>query len=141
MLGDAYTQAGRFTDAHSVFAEAFATAEKNDDRFQEAELHRLFGELLLAESGDRDGAAVAAEACFRRAIDLARRQDSRAWELRATTSLARLWQQQGRSEDARGALAAVYGRCTEGFATPDLAEARVLLESLVAERAPRPAGT
>ena len=85
--------------------------------------------------------AAAAEACFRRAIDLARRQDSRAWELRATTSLARLWQQQGRSEDARGALAAVYGRCTEGFATPDFAEARVFLESLVAERAPRPAGT
>ncbi len=129
MLGDAYTQAGRFADAHSVFDEAFATAEKNDDRFQEAELHRLAGELLLAESGDRDGAARA-EACFRRAIDLARRQGSRAWELRATTSLARLWQRQGRSEEARGALAAVYERYTEGFATPDLVEARVLLESL-----------
>ena len=55
MLGDAYTQAGRFEDAHSVFDEALATAEKNDDRFQEAELHRLVGELLLAESRDRDG--------------------------------------------------------------------------------------
>ena len=137
MLGDAYTQAGRFEDAHRVFDEAFATAEKNDDRFQEAELHRLAGELLLAESRDHDGAA---EACFGRAIDLARRQGSRAWELRATTSLARLWQRQARSEEAHGALTAVYGSYTEGFATPDLVDARVLLESLVAERAPHPAG-
>ena len=138
MLGDAYTQAGRFADAHSVFDEAFATAEKNDDRFQEAELHRLAGELLLAESRDRWRPRP--KPCFRRAIDLARRQGSRAWELRATTSLARLWQRQGRSEEAHGALAAVYGSYTEGFATPDLVEARVLLESLVAERAPaRPA--
>ena len=140
MLGDAYTQAGRFAEARIAFDEAFATAEQNDDRFQEAELHRLAGELLLAESPDRDDAAAAAEACFRRAIDLARRQGSRAWELRATTSLSRLWQRQGRSEEARGALAAVYGRYTEGFATPDLVDARVLLDSLVAERAPRPAG-
>jgi class 3 adenylate cyclase/predicted ATPase len=134
MLGDAYTQAGRFEDAHRVFDEALATAEKNDDRFQEAELHRLVGELLLAESRDHDGAA---EVCFWRAIDLARRQHSRAWELRATTSLARLWQRQGRSEEAHGVLGAIYGSYTEGFATPDLVDAKTLLESLVAERAAR----
>jgi serine/threonine protein kinase/CheY-like chemotaxis protein/predicted ATPase len=134
MLGDAYTQAWRFEDAHRVFDEALATAEKNDDRFREAELHRLVGELLLAESRHHDDAA---EACFGRAIDLARRQHSRAWELRATTSLARLWQRQGRGEEARGALAAVYDGYTEGFATPDLVDARVLLESLAAERALR----
>jgi tetratricopeptide (TPR) repeat protein len=115
MLGEAYTQAGRFTDAHRVFDEAFATAEKNDDRFQEAELHRLAGELLLAESRDRAGAA---EARFRRAIDLARRQASRAWELRATTSLARP-QQQGRAK--RPAVCwQRWTDATEGFATPDL---------------------
>jgi predicted ATPase len=132
MLGEAYTQAGRFEDAHRVFDEALATAETNDDRFQEAELHRLVGELMLAESRDHDGAA---EACFSRAIDLARRQKSRAWELRATTSLARLWQRQGRREEARGALGTVYGSYTEGFAMPDLVDARLLLESLAAERA------
>ena len=79
--------------------------------FQEAELHRLKGELLLAESPDQ---AAAAEDCFRRAIETARRQQSKAWELRATMSLARLWQRQGRRDEARRMLAAVYGTYTEG---------------------------
>ncbi len=107
--------------------EGLACAEKNDDRFQEAELHRLKGELLLAESPDQ---ADAAEACFRQAIETARRQQSRAWELRATMSLARLWQRQGRYDEARGVLATVYGKYTEGFATPDLVDAAALLQSL-----------
>jgi predicted ATPase len=136
MLGEAYAQAGRFEEAHRAFDEAVAAAETNDDRFQEAELHRLVGELLLAESRDHDSAA---EACFARAIDLARRQHSLAWELRATTTLARLWQRQGRSEEARGVLAPVYERYTEGFATPDLVDARVLLDNLSVGRA-APAG-
>ena len=103
-----------------------AIAEKNDDRCQEAELHRLKGELLLAESPDQ----AAAEDCFRQAIETARRQQSKAWELRATMSLARLWQRQGRRDEARDALAAVYGTYTEGFTTPDLVEAKALLEAL-----------
>ena len=127
MLGDAYTQAGRFEDAHEALDEGLAVAEKNDDRFQEAELHRLKGELLLAESPDQ---IAAAEDCFRQAIETARRQQSKAWELRATMSLARLWQRQGRRDEARAALAAVYGTYTEGFTTPDLVEARALLEAL-----------
>ena len=126
MLGDAYTQAGRFEDALQAFNEALAIAERNDDRFQEAELHRLKGELHLAKSNDQ----AAAEGCFRTAIETARRQQSRAWELRATTSLARLWQRQGRRDEARAALAAVYDTFTEGFTTPDLVEARALLDSL-----------
>ena len=73
---------------------------------------------------------AAAEDCFRRAIETARRQQSRAWELRATMSLARLWQRQGRRDEAQAALAAVYGTYTEGFTTPDLMDARTLLESL-----------
>ncbi len=126
VLGDAYTQAGRFEDARQALDEGLAIAEKNDERFQEAELHRLQGELLLAESPDQ---AVAAEECFRRAIEIARHQRGRAWELRATMSLARLWQQRqvGR-DDARAALAAVYDTYTEGFTTPDLMEARALLD-------------
>jgi serine/threonine protein kinase/predicted ATPase len=129
ILGDAYTRAGRFGDAHRVLDEALETAEKDDDRVQEAELNRLGGELLLRESPENAGAA---EACFTRAIDLARRQQSKAWELRATTSLARLWQRQHRREEARSALAAVYGSYTEGFATPDLVDARALLETWAA---------
>ena len=113
--------------ARGARTKALAVAEKNDDRFHEAELHRLKGELLLAESADQ---GVAAEACFRRAIEIARRQQSKAWELRATMSLARLWQRQGRRDEAQAALAAVYGSYTEGFTTPDLVDARALLESL-----------
>jgi serine/threonine protein kinase/predicted ATPase len=127
MLGDAYTQLGRFEDARKVLGEALAVAEKNDDRCHEAELRRLQGELLLAESPDRFSDA---EDCFRRAIETARCQQSKGWELRSTMSLARLWRGQGRRADARTALAAAYGTYTEGFTTPDLVDAKGLLESL-----------
>ena len=127
LLGDAYTQCARFAEAHKTLDEALAVAEKNDDRCHEAELYRLQGELLLAESPDQ---ATAAEACFRQALDTSRRQQSRAWELRATTSLARLWQRQGRPEEARAALATIYGTYSEGFGTPDLRDAALLLETL-----------
>ncbi len=125
MLGDAYTQAGRFEDAHKVLNEGLAVAEKNDDRFQEAELHRLKGELLRVESPDGTGA----EACFRQAIETARRQQSKAWELRSTMSLSRLWQGQGRSAEAHAALTAIYAAYTEGFTTPDLVDAKALLQT------------
>ncbi len=127
LLSDAYTQLTRFEDAHRVLDEGLAVAEKNDDRCHEAELHRLKGELLLTESPDRFSDA---EACFRRAIETARCQQSKGWELRATMSLARLWRRQGRRGDARAALAAVYETYTEGFTTPDLVDAKGLLESL-----------
>jgi len=127
LLGDAYTQSARFEDAHRALDEALAVAEKNDDRCHEAELYRLQGELVLAESPDQVGAA---DVWFRKAIDTARLQKSRAWELRATTSLARLWNKQGRREDARNMLAAIYGSYTEGFTTPDLAEATAVLAAL-----------
>jgi predicted ATPase len=127
MLGDAYTQSGRFDDAHQALSEGLAVAEKNDDRCHEAELHRLKGELLLAESPDQ---IPAAEESFRRAIETALRQGSKGWELRATMSLARLWQRLGRRDDAYGALADVYSTYTEGFTTPDLVEATALLETL-----------
>jgi predicted ATPase len=127
MLGDAYTQLGRFDDAHKALDEGHAVAEKNDDRCFEAELHRLQGELLLAESPDRMSDA---EACFRRAIETAQGQQSKGWELRATTSLSRLCHKYGRSDEARAALAAVYGTYTEGFTISDLVDARGLLESL-----------
>jgi serine/threonine protein kinase/predicted ATPase len=126
-LGEAYSRAGRFDDAHRALDEALAIAERSDERCHEAELHRLRGELLLAESPNQ---AAAAEDCFRQAIDTARRQQSRARELRATTSLARLRQRNGRPDEARTVLAAVYDTFTEGFTTPDLVDAAGLLERL-----------
>jgi predicted ATPase len=127
LLGDAYTQCRHFDDAHKALSEALTFAEKNDDRCHEAELYRLKGELLLAEAPDQ---ATAAERCFHQAIEIARQQRSRAWQLRATMSLARLWQRQGRRDEARAALAAVYGTYTEGFTTPDLVDTAALLDSL-----------
>jgi predicted ATPase len=127
LLGDVYTQLEHLEDARRVLDEGLAVAEKNDDRCHEAELHRLKGELFLTESPDR---LYDAEACFRRAIETARNQQSKGWELRATMSLARLWRRQGRRGDARAALTAAYETYTEGFTTPDLVDARGLLESL-----------
>ncbi len=127
VMGDAYTRAARFEEAHAALDEGLILAEKNDDRVQEAELHRLKGELLLAESPDQAGAA---EVRFTRAIETARRQQSKAWELRSTMSLARLWQRQGRRGEAHRTLAAIYDAYTEGLTTPDLVEAGLLLEAL-----------
>jgi predicted ATPase len=125
-LGEAYMKSGRFEDARRALDEGLALGEKHDERCQEAELHRLKGELLLAEAPDQISAA---EDCFRQAIATAHRQQSRAWELRATMSLARLWQRQGRSDEARAALVSIYGTFTEGFTTPDLVDAAALLNS------------
>jgi predicted ATPase len=95
--------------------------------YHQAELHRLDGELRLA----RDPAdAPAAEACFRRAIDIARQQQAKSWELRAATSLARLLRDQSRQAEARDLLAPVYGWFSEGFDTLDLKEAKALLDEL-----------
>src|SRR5262245_24833423 len=127
MLGDAYTQSARFDDAHKVLDEGLAVADRSEVRCHEAELHRLKGELLLAESSDQTAAALD---CFHRAVETARRQRSKGWELRATMSLARLWQRLDRRDDAQAVLAAVYNAYTEGFTTPDLVDARTLLESL-----------
>ena len=130
LLADGCTQTGRFHEARNALSEALVLTEKNDERFQEAELHRLKGELFLAEFDDQ----AAAEECFRRAIEIARRQRSKAWELRATTSLARLWQRQGRYEEAFRLLSPVHGVFTEGFGMPDQMKAAALLRSLGDER-------
>jgi class 3 adenylate cyclase/tetratricopeptide (TPR) repeat protein len=126
MLGNAYLRLRCFEDSLSTINEGLAVAEKNDDRFQQAELHRLRGELLLAQSSDQ----AAAEECFRQAIETAQRQQSKAWELRASASLARLWEKQGRRAEAHATLATTYNSYTEGFTTPDLVDAALLLEAL-----------
>jgi len=88
-------------------------------------VHRVKGELLQLS-----GKLSEAEACFRQSIEAARRQEARSWELRATLSLARLLQKEGRSQEARKLLSEIYGWFTEGFDTPDLQEAKGLLEEL-----------
>ena len=123
---EAYLQLGRFPEARAAVDEGLRIAEQNDDRFQEAELHRLKGELMLCGSRDE----VAAEACFQSALGVARYQQSKSWELRATVSLAKLWIGQGRESDAGHALSTVYSSFTEGWTTPDLLEARALLDRL-----------
>jgi len=96
-------------------------------RWIEADLHRLRGDLLLLLSEPQ---RPEAEVSFRRALAIAGEQDAKLWELRAATSLARMWQDQGRQAEARELLAPVYGRFTEGFETPDLRETEVLLDEL-----------
>jgi predicted ATPase/class 3 adenylate cyclase len=127
LLGEAYGALGQAGEGLKVLAEALATAHKTGEQFCAAELHRLKGQLLLAGSA---GHHAEAEACFQQALDIARRQRAKAWELRAAMSLARLWQQQGKRAEARALLAPVYSWFTEGFDTADLREAKALLAAL-----------
>jgi adenylate cyclase len=108
-----------------TLARALAVVEETGERHWEAELHRLRGELLLIQRDEAE-----AEASFLKAIEVARRQQAKSWELRATVSLCRLWRQQGRLDDARQMLSEIYDWFTEGFDTPDLREARNLLVEL-----------
>jgi len=130
-LAEALARAGRVEEGLETLDEALEQVERTEERLSEAELHRLRGELLLQHGVPE----AEAEACFQQAIAVARSQEARSWELRATLSLARLWQRQGKRDDARQVLSAIYGWFTEGFDTPDLQEARALIE----ERPPRAA--
>ena len=137
----------------SLLDEAFALIEKNDERWYEAEIYRLKGELLVnaerrMQNDERqtkeeahDSAPIQhsafsihrseeAEACFRKAIAIAQKQQAKSWELRASTNLARLWQQQGKRAKAHQLLSEIYNWFTEGFDTKDLQEAKALLDAL-----------
>jgi len=98
----------------------------------DAELYRVKGELMLQSHVQEPKAEVEAEAeaCFHKAIAIAQRQQAKSWELRASTSLARLWQQQGKQAEAHQLLSTIYGWFTEGFDTKDLQEAKALLDEL-----------
>ena len=117
----------KFEGARRTVDEAFEFIEKSGQRFYEAELHRLRGELLWAEDMSNDNEA---QECFHVAIDVARNQHAKSWELRATTSLARLMRDLNRHDEGRVPLKEIYGWFTEGFDTPDLKDARALLEEL-----------
>jgi predicted ATPase len=125
-LVETYLMVGRSEEAARVVTAMLKTVHETGHRLQEAELYRLKGELLLRKSGSRPEA----EASFRRAIEVAQSQSAKWWELRATTSLARLLTKQGRHNEARTMLAEIYGWFTEGFDTRDLQEAKQLLNEL-----------
>ncbi len=125
LIADACLQIGRIDLGLEIIEQGFASFESFGARLQEAEAYRLKGELLLAK-GDETGA----DEFFRRAIEVARAQEAKSWELRATMSFARMLAQQNRRNDAHAALAATYAWFTEGLTTPDLQAAKALLDEL-----------
>ena len=139
-LGEAHGQAGQAEAGLATVDEALAFVDRTEERFYEAELYRVKGVLTLQSLIESrkpvqktvEGAKVEeeVEACFQKAIEIAQHQHSRSWELRAATSLARLWQGQGKVAEARELLAPVYDWFTEGFETADLQEAKALLNDL-----------
>ena len=128
MLAELYAMNRQWDLGLDAVAQALAHVEETEERYYEAEAYRLKGELLSAQGGV--AATDAAEACFRRAIEVAASQHAKAWELRASTSLARLWHRSDRSADARHLLSGIYEWFTEGFDVPDLREARKVLADL-----------
>ncbi|UCC64939.1 MAG: hypothetical protein JSV36_07840, partial [Anaerolineae bacterium] len=129
LLAEACERVGRAKEGLHLLTEALTTVDKTGEQTFEAELHRIKGELLLKRN-ERDKDVRGAETCFERAIEVARRERARSWELRAATSLSRLWQGQGRKAEARELLQGIYDWFTEGFDTADLREARALLDAL-----------
>jgi len=126
-LAEACSAANRFDEGLSALAEALAIAEENEEYCHVPDIYRLRGELLLRQT---DSSAEEAQICFERAIEIARKQSAKSYELRATVSLARLLKGQGRRDEARTILAEIYNWFTEGFNTADLTDAKALLDEL-----------
>jgi predicted ATPase len=125
LLAGACELAGQIEEAVTLLDDGLQIAGRTRERWLEAELNRYKGELLL-----RQGRAETAEELYRKALNIAEEQAAKLWELRATMSLARLRRDQGRRAEARDLLAPVYGWFTEGFGTPDLKDAKALLDEL-----------
>jgi len=126
LLAGLNLKAGKRREGLAVIDEILAFVDETGGWMEEPEVHRLKGELLLLESGNEPEA----EACFQRAIEVAKKQNAKSWELRATMSLCRLMKKQGKQEQARRQLSEIYNWFTEGFDTPDLQEAKSLLDAL-----------
>jgi predicted ATPase len=127
-LARAHAELGQLDDAWRRMGEATNAMETTSEKWFEAEVNRIAGEVALV--GQQNDSAKA-EAHFERALAVARQQQAKSWELRAAMSLARLWRDQGKVSEARELLAPVYGWFTEGFDTRDLKEAKALLDELV----------
>jgi predicted ATPase len=124
-LAKAYAELGQFDDAWHCVGEAMTVAEITKERWCEAEIKRIAGEVALMSSD-----TAQAEVYFERALAVARQRQAKSWELRAAMSLARLWRSQGKVQQARELLAPIYGWFTEGFDTLDLKQAKALLDEL-----------
>ena len=131
-LAEIAAHLGHPEEGLQALAEAHTLVEQHEERWLEAEVYRLRGVLLLKQAGTPQAEA---EAWLQRALDVARRQEAKSLELRAAMNLSRLWQQQGKWNEARELLAPVYGWFTEGFDTADLQEAKTLLDELAESRA------
>src|SRR5262249_17725779 len=127
LLAEVCAHLGHPADGLQALAEAQTLVEQREERWWEAEICRLQGVMLLRQPGTPQAEA---EAWLQRALDVARRQEAKALELRAAMSLSRVWQQQGKRQEAHDLLAPIYGWFTEGFDTADLQEAKALLEVL-----------
>jgi predicted ATPase len=127
MLAETFGKVGEIAQGLSRLAEELANCRKTGESFYEAELNRIKGKLLLRQPTPDEEQA---KACFEEAIAVARRQSAKSLELRAAMSLSRLWQRQGKEDEARQLLAGIYGWFTEGFDTADLKAAKALLEEL-----------
>jgi hypothetical protein len=128
VLAEGLAGIGRVAEGLQAIDDALAQCERTDERWNISELLRMKGELLLLEGAPK--AAVAAEDHYQQGLDWARRQGALSWELRGATSLARLWRDQARDDEARELLAPVYLRFTEGFETADLKAVKALLDRL-----------
>jgi predicted ATPase len=126
-LAEAHADLRQFDNATRCIGEAMNVVETTKERWYEAEVNRIAGEIALLSLEPDVGKA---EMYFERALAIAREQQAKSWELRAATSMARLWLDQGKGPQARGLLASVYGWFTEGFDTLDLKEAKALLDEL-----------
>ncbi|MGC1398312.1 MAG: hypothetical protein WA827_07170, partial [Candidatus Binatus sp.] len=126
-IATALGRAGRYEEGLAAIDEAFLFTDRTGQQYYQAELHRLKGELLLGHDAAN---AAAAEQSFHTALDISRMQRAKSWELRASTSLARMLQDLNRREEARPLLAEIYGSFTEGFETADLRDAKALLQEL-----------
>ena len=126
LLSAVYGKAGLVEQEWTALTEALEIVKSTGERWWEAEIHRIKGELLLRRASPTEEV----EDCFRQALAMAQHQQAKSLELRAAMSLARLWQQQGKRAEARELLAPIYGWFTEGFDTADLQEAKALLDAL-----------
>jgi predicted ATPase len=129
LLAEAYGTIDQAEEGLHVLDGTLAQVHQTEERYYEAEIHRLKGVLLLQQNSDNQAEA---ETCFQQAIAIAQDQQAKSWELRAATSLARLWQPQGKRQEAYDLLAPVYNWFTEGFDTADLKDAKTLLDALQA---------
>jgi len=127
LMAVALGQHGDVDEGMELVEELLRLSQRDDVHWWEAELHRVKGELLLMDTPDDPGNA---EGWFKQAIEIARKQSAKSLELRAATSLGRLWHDQGKQAEARDLLAPVHGWFTEGFDTSDLKDAKALLDSL-----------